>query len=190
MGIKSFIEVQDLKILLWLNHIVANWGFLNKLLAEYLIYLLPIVLLVMWFSDTKAKKVAMRAFVSAMVGALVLAKTIGQFIHRSRPFDYHGVKELLFHQPDYSFPSDHATVFFAIAFSFWLSGNKKIAVVFFILALVNGVFRVATGLHWPSDILAGLVLGLVSALIVYLLDRPLNFIYEFIIKIARKIKLA
>jgi undecaprenyl-diphosphatase len=186
----NFINNTDLKILLWLNNFVKSWGFLNTLFANYLIYLLPIVFIWLWIYDKKGKFTAMRALLSAGLAFLGFAHLIGQFVHRARPFDVGGVRELLFHRPDYSFPSDHATVFFAVAFSFWFSGNKKLGTVFFILAIINSVFRVATGLHWPSDILAGAVFGLIAAYIIYLLDKPLNSVYEFVIKLAKKVKLA
>ena len=169
---------------------VKNFGFFNHLFAEYFIYLIPIALIWLWLYDMKAKKVAMRAFASAIVAYFAIAHTLGMFIHRARPFDLGGIRELLFHRPDYSFPSDHATVFFAIAASFWFSGNKKLGITFGVLAIINGVFRVATGLHWPSDIVAGAIIGIVTAWIIWALDKPLDVVYEFIIKLAKKIKLA
>ncbi|MEI6039992.1 MAG: phosphatase PAP2 family protein [Candidatus Berkelbacteria bacterium] len=186
----NYIQALDLKILLWLNNFVKDWGFWNKLFAEYLIYVLPIILLWLWFYDQKSKKVAMRAAGSALVAFLVFAHSIGQFIHRARPFDSGGVRELLFHRPTYSFPSDHATVFFAIAASFWFSGNKKMGVAFFVLASINAIFRVATGIHWPTDVLAGAIIGIFTAYLVYLFDKPLNIVYEFVIKLAKKVNLA
>jgi len=187
---EHIITVYDQKILLWLNRLVAIWGFLNKLLAEYLIYIVPIALLWLWFFSQKSKKVAMRALASAVVAWVVLARTVGLWVHRDRPFDVGGVRELLFHRPDYSFPSDHATVFFAVAASFYFSGNKKLAYVFFGMAMVNSIFRVATGLHWPSDVIVGAVFGVVSAWLIFLFDKPLDIIYEFILNIARKLRLA
>jgi undecaprenyl-diphosphatase len=186
----NFIQSIDLKILLWLNEFVKNWGFFNKLFAQYLIYIIPIVLLWLWFRDLKGKKVAMSAFIASMASVFLISHTIGRLVFRSRPFDSGGVQELLFHRPDYSFPSDHATVFFALAASFWFSGNKRLGVTFFILATINALFRVATGLHWPSDIIAGAVIGIFTAYIVYLFDKQLNIVYDLVIKLARKVKLA
>jgi undecaprenyl-diphosphatase len=132
----------------------------------------------------------MRAFVSIILAWPVFAYIVGKFIERPRPFELGGVQELIFHRPTYSFPSDHAAALFAIAFSFWFSGNKKLGVIFLVMAIVISTFRVATGLHYPSDIAGGAVLGLLAAYLVYLFDKPLNIVYEFIIRLARKLKLA
>ena len=59
----------------------------------------------------------------------------------------------------YSLPSDTATLYFAIC-SFIYIQNKKIGVICFIwTALAVGLSRVSLGAHYPSDILAGLLLG-------------------------------
>lgn len=186
----NLLQTVDLKILLWLNGFVKNWGFVNKFFAEYLIYSVPLVLLWLWFYDQKSKKVALRAFFSIILAWPILAYIIGKFIHRARPFDLGGVQELIFHRPTYSFPSDHAAALFAVSASFWFSGNKKMGVIFFIIAIVVSIFRVAAGLHFPSDIVGGLVLGVLAAYLVNLFDKPLNIIYELIIKLAKKVKLS
>lgn len=180
----------DQKILFWLNSQIKTWGFWNKLGAEYLIYLVPITLLWLWFYDLKAKKVALRAVTAIILAWPVLALTIGHFINRDRPFDLGGIRELVFHRPTYSFPSDHAAALFALTASLWFSGYKKLSLLFLVISIVVSIFRVGTGLHWPSDILGGAVLGIIAAWLVDLLDKPLNIVYEFIIKIARKLRLA
>lgn len=184
------INLIDERILLFLNSYALYLGqFANKLLAEYLIYLVPLTLLFLWFVFKK-RKAALQAFFSAVLGWGVFANILGRFINRPRPFAGGGVREILFHRPTYSFPSDHATAFFAIAAAFYLSGNKKLAYVFFGLAIINSLFRIATGIHWPTDVLAGAVLGIFAAILINALDKYLDKFYEFIIKIAKKMRLA
>lgn len=187
---EKYVKSIDQNILLYLNNLVKNWGFVNKFFAEYLIYATPIVLLWLWFYDFKAKKVALRAFTSVILAWPIIAYFVGKFFNRPRPFEVGGIQELLFHRPTYSFPSDHAAAIFALAASFWFSGYKKLGGAFFFGGIVICFFRVATGIHWPSDIVAGALIGILAAWIVDLLDKPLNMIYEFIIKIMQKIKLA
>lgn len=181
----------DLRLLLSLNHFFAKWPlFINKFFAEYLIYTIPLILLAVWFYEKKGKKIALAAFFSAMLAWPIIANIIGHWTNRARPFNAGGVQELFFHRPTYSFPSDHAAALFAIAFSFWLSGYKKLAVFMFIVAILISFFRVSSGIHWPTDILGGAVAGIVSAWIIFVLEKPLEFIYNFIINLARKVRLA
>lgn len=161
-----------------------------KISAEYLIYIFPIIFLILWFWQASARKVALKAALAGVIAWGIFAKIIGTFINRPRPFEANGVKELFFHRPDYSFPSDHAAFLFAVSFSFWLSGYKKLATFSFILAIIISVSRIAAAIHYPSDILAGVVIGLVVAWLVWLFDRPLNYLYNFLIGVARRIKLA
>ncbi|MDL4818672.1 phosphatase PAP2 family protein [Actinomadura opuntiae] len=75
---------------------------------------------------------------------------------------------------DYSFPSDHATVAFALAAGIWLV-NHRLGLVAALAALLEGVSRVYLGQHYPHDVVAALAL---SALILFpgwiLARRPLN----------------
>lgn len=164
--------------------------FWDKFLAEYLIYFLPIILLFLWFYGEKAKKVALKALFAAILAWPIFANIIGHLINRARPFEMMGVKELIFHRPDYSFPSDHAAALFAVAFSFWFSGYKKLAAAMFVLGIIISFFRVAMAIHFPSDILGGFVLGLVAACLIDLFDKPLDIVYNFIIKFFRTLRLA
>ncbi len=84
-----------------------------------------------------------------------------------RPFEaLSDVKPLLV-ETGYAFPSSHAAFFSALAFSIFFM-HRKAGYVFMIFALIIGVARIAAGVHFPLDILGGLVLG---ALIAYLLKR-------------------
>jgi len=180
----------DQKILYFLNNLVKNWGFANAFFAKYLIYSLPIFLIWLWFYDRKSKKVVLRILASVLLAWQVISAIIGHFVNRPRPFEFGNVKELVFHLPTYSFPSDHASALFAVVGALWLTGNKRLALLWLIIAVVVCFFRMATGIHWMSDIVAGLIIGLIAAWLIDLFDKPLNIIYELIIKVAQKLRLA
>jgi len=81
-----------------------------------------------------------------------------------------------------SFPSGHAIFFFAlsaVAYSF----NKKLGIFFLICSIIMGIARIFVGVHWPSDILGGAVLGImVGAVISRLYIKNKNFIDDFIMR--------
>jgi undecaprenyl-diphosphatase len=174
------------------NYFSSHFIFINKFCSEYLIYLIPILLIVLWFviKTENSRKAALRALFSIILAWPIIAYIIGNIINRPRPFNTVGVQEIVFHRPDYSFPSDHAAALFAFATSLYLSDFKKLSYLMFIVAILVSFFRIADGIHFPTDIIAGAGIGIASAIAVYLLDKYMDKIYNFIIKIAKQIKLA
>jgi undecaprenyl-diphosphatase len=98
--------------------------------------------------------------------ALGVAQVIGSMWDRPRPYEAHaGDSHLLFlsPSPDPSFPSDHATGAYAIAFAILLR-HRKAGIVALVLATLVSVSRVALGTHYPTDVLGGAALGALTAL--------------------------
>jgi membrane-associated phospholipid phosphatase len=73
------------------------------------------------------------------------------------------------HEP--SFPSDHAVAAFAIAFSVALVGGRLMGAFFLTAASVVSITRVFVGLHYPGDVVGGALVGLLAALVVFLVGR-------------------
>lgn len=97
--------------------------------------------------------------------ALAIGKVISELVDRVRPFvaDPHGVHLFSSHAADPGFPSDHATAAFAVAVAILLRKRGWGAAALLAAAIVS-VGRVALGLHYPSDVLAGAALGAAAAL--------------------------
>jgi undecaprenyl-diphosphatase len=109
-----------------------------------------------------------RASVAAVLSAglgLAVGKGISELVDRARPFvaDPHGVHLFSAHAADPGFPSDHATAAFAIAVAILLR-KRRWGVAALVAAAVLSVGRVALGVHYPSDVLAGAALGAAAAL--------------------------
>jgi undecaprenyl-diphosphatase len=104
----------------------------------------------------------------AALAAAALALAVGQVISHlwaePRPFVTHPrlVHPLVPHGADASFPSDHATAAFAIAAAIWLRW-RLVGAVALVLAAALAVGRVAVGVHYPDDVVAGAVLGIAAA---------------------------
>jgi len=113
------------------------------------------------------RRAALAAVLSAGV-ALAIGKVISELVDRARPFvvDPHGVHLFSGHAADPGFPSDHATGAFAVAMAIWLR-NRVAGTVALIAAAVLSIGRVAIGVHFPSDVLAGAVLGCLAALALF-----------------------
>lgn len=118
------------------------------------------------FSDWRRACVA--AVLSAGLG-LAVGKVISELVDRARPFvaDPHGVHLFSAHAADPGFPSDHATAAFAIAVAILLR-KRSWGIFALVAATVLSVGRVALGVHYPSDVLAGAALGSAAALVLWM----------------------
>jgi undecaprenyl-diphosphatase len=110
------------------------------------------------------RRAAVAAVLSAGV-ALAVGKVISELVDRARPFVAHPESVHLFsgHSADPGFPSDHATAAFAIAVAIFLR-KRSWGLVALVAAAVLSIGRVAIGVHYPSDVLAGAMLGAAAAL--------------------------
>ncbi len=114
-----------------------------------------------------ARRAAVAAGLSAGLG-LALAQVISGMVGRSRPFiaDPSGVHVFSHHAADASFPSDHATAAVAIGVAILLR-NRAWGIAALSVAMVVSMGRIALGLHYPSDVLAGTALGTAAALVLW-----------------------
>jgi undecaprenyl-diphosphatase len=159
----------DLKIFFWLNNLAGHSRILDDLFiacaSSVLPYLLIIVLLLLVYFSRYSKKekitILGMSFLSAFISYFGVAEIIRFFYHHPRPFITYSVHQLI-SESGWSFPSGHATFFFALATAVYLY-NKKWGRGFFIAALIMTISRIIAGIHYPSDILGGMVIGMVVA---------------------------
>jgi undecaprenyl-diphosphatase len=99
--------------------------------------------------------------------ALGIAHIVADLWARPRPYLAHPDAHLFIAPShDTSFPSDHATAAFAIAVALLLR-HRKAGVLALVLAALLGIARVAVGTHYPSDVVAGALIGTAAALILW-----------------------
>ena len=114
----SFLENWNQSAFLAINagaHASALVISLAKLLANWSIYLAPILLIVAWVRRSVAVRFALLdATVAALIG-LALAQVITAIWYHPRPFEIGLGRQLLDHAPEASFPSDHATLLFSLS---------------------------------------------------------------------------
>ncbi|MDP3771811.1 MAG: phosphatase PAP2 family protein [bacterium] len=104
------------------------------------------------------------AGVAVVLARGIITPLIRFFIHQPRPFAVLPVQALFF-DSSWSLPSGHAAFFFALSAAVY-AYDKKIGVTLFLVSALIGVGRIAAGVHYPTDILAGLLVGLASGYVV------------------------
>jgi membrane-associated phospholipid phosphatase len=121
--------------------------------------------------DGTAKRKAIYMGESVAVSA-VISEITKRIVKRDRPFVTYPYIQNLQAESGYSFPSGHASVAFALATSVSLAYPKwYIIAPSFLWAGEVGYSRLHLGVHYPTDVIAGAVVGAGSTYIAYKLDK-------------------
>lgn len=143
--------------------------------AQYFGYVL-IAGLIVFLLKAWRKHIALllQMIAAAILSRGILTEGIRFFWHRARPFVEQNFVPLIPHANSASFPSGHATLFFAVGTVLYLH-NKKAGMIFLVGSVLIGVARVLAGVHWPSDVIGGALIGIFSGWFVfYLLKLKVN----------------
>ena len=120
-------------------------------MGDYILWLAIFVALYLW----KGKRVAV-SYAFVILVATILVFALKSFFEIPRPDDVRFVIEA----HGYSMPSGHTSRSFASAmFLHPLVDNGKIRLLIWILAALIGLSRIFVGVHYPSDILVGALIG-------------------------------
>ena len=107
-------------------------------------------------------------FFASLVVSFVLLKLAALLNFDHRPFMDHHLTQLTPHEPGKSFPSDHTTSSAAVALGILtFTRFKKIGYGLLAAACIIGFSRIFVGVHYPADILGGLVTASVGVGLVF-----------------------
>ncbi|PKM55448.1 MAG: phosphatase PAP2 family protein [Firmicutes bacterium HGW-Firmicutes-5] len=118
-------------------------------------------------------------FIPYVIGpamSLLSVMILRRFIKRKRPFETFDIKPFITHEKGASFPSKHGTSAFAIAIAMmWV--HPLIGSIGLLLAVLTGLSRVMVGVHYPSDIIAGVFIAILVSQLTYILSfMPLLYL--------------
>jgi undecaprenyl-diphosphatase len=119
-----------------------------------------------------------QAFLAAIFSRFIITNIIRWLWPRPRPFVENYINLLFNYNPaEPAFPSGHAAFYFAIATVVFLYINPHtkfgvgVGLLFFIASFLISIARVFSGIHWPSDILVGALVGIFSGWLIIFLSR-------------------
>lgn len=114
--------------------------------------------------------------VAALLADLVLCNLIlKNLVARVRPYDVNTAIAILIKKPlDFSFPSGHTAASFAAMTALFLAKMKKAWIAALVLAVLIAFSRLYFYVHYPTDVLGGAVVGILSGIIGYAIVEKID----------------
>ena len=193
------VEVET-DIVIWLNQWVSRSEVLDAIVtlivSDYFVPVtLSLCLFVLWFATdhisdrNTTQKAVLRAMISIGFANLAVL-IINENFFRERPFINHSLNLSLFYPPvDPSFPANPAALSFTIA-SAIRSTNQRVGWLMYALASAWCVSRIFVGVFYPSDILAGAIIGIIVSNVVGIGLQRIDPVTMLVLRTARKFHLA
>ncbi len=168
----GFFRLLDEKFFLYIYKLGGHYSAIDNAIvffAEWFPYLIVLILFFVIFkyvrNSSEREILLSKILASVALAFLTVTQIFWRFYLRPRPYIQNNLKPLIM-ETAHSFPSGHASFFFALSFSVYFY-NKKWGILFLAMSVIMCLARVAAGVHFPSDILAGFVLGFLISFAVF-----------------------
>ena len=158
----------------WMTSVMELISLLGK--GGIALIVLSLVLLVI----RKTRRFGTAMILGLAIGAVVVNLWLKVVVARPRPYaDINGFYYPLWQmmgshtESDYSFPSGHTNAAFACMVPAFLLGKKSWSWLCLLFAFLMGVSRIYLVVHYPSDVLGGLIMGTIAGLLGVLIMKHL-----------------
>lgn len=178
----DFINVEmDISLLRWIHHhrIAALDPFFYYLSFSTSFISIGLLLTILIISF-KERSTQLRLIFFKMLAVFIIAATISltlkTLVSRERPFKTYPDIEKLSEGGSSSFPSGHTIEAFAIATAFTLLiKRKRFAIPLLIWAVLVAYSRMSLGVHYPSDVLTGMIIGSLTGWLIPVLAGNISY---------------
>lgn len=136
--------------------------------AKDLIFIVPTLSIVLWLWGRKNRIEQQRTLILktnvALIYAFLIATCVSHILPYPRPFAVNYGSQFLQHTANAAYPSDHATIIFTFALAFFCWHRVWSGLCLFVMACAIAWARVYVGVHWPLDMLGGLLISALACL--------------------------
>ena len=127
-----------------------------------------IILTVLFLLIPKMRKTGVVMAAALIIDLLLCNVLLKNLVARTRPYDVNtGIQLLVAKLRDYSFPSGHTAASFASVTALYLSGERRIWIIALVISCLIAVSRLYLYVHYPTDVLGGIIFGCLSGWIGY-----------------------
>ena len=138
-----------------------------------------IILTVLFLLIPKMRKTGVVMAAALIIDLLLCNVLLKNFVARTRPYDVNtGIQLLVAKLRDYSFPSGHTAASFASVTALYLSGERRIGLIALVISCLIAVSRLYLYVHYPTDILGGIVVGILAGYLGYQMVVKLKVIID------------
>lgn len=172
----NFIEQFDAGILLWLQNLRGPLDSVVTFITHlgdkgYLWIALGVILLLF----RRTRRGGFAVLLALLINMFVTNVWLKNAVERVRPYNViEGLSSLIGEMSSWSFPSGHTSSSFAAAIAAALMTGRKIGIPAIILATLISLSRLYIGVHYPTDVLAGVVIGAVCGIIASLIIKTFS----------------
>ena len=164
----TILSSLDGNILLWIQQYLRSeffaplWTFITTTGNGGLIW---IALTCFLLAFKKTRKVGAMCAISLIFSFIFTNLLIKPFVARVRPYEViEGLAILIAKPHDFSFPSGHSSASFAVAWIMFRKLPKRFGIPALLYACLMAFSRLYVGVHYPTDVIGGIVLGILYAM--------------------------
>ncbi len=180
ISIQGFSQNMDIDLLRHINvdrnqSLDASFTFVTNSVTPMVIAVPAVVVILALVKKDSASRGKAIVICSSLLLSGIITTSMKYTVNRDRPFTTYSFIERLAPGGGPSFPSGHTSGAFALATSLSISYPKWYVIIpTFLWAGAVGYSRMDLGVHYPSDVLAGAIIGSGSAFLSYKLNRWIN----------------